>query len=137
MVRSRFQERVPGFDTLRFAMIACVVAMHAAMTYMRFVPPWWYVIDARQSVGFSVAVVLLDSFPMSVLFLLAGYFAPASLAAAGAAGFLKSKLRRLGVPWVLGVALVCPFLARASAVSLGNGDMTLGETVAGVFLGTL
>ncbi|MBQ9896603.1 MAG: hypothetical protein IJM40_04735, partial [Synergistaceae bacterium] len=71
--------RVYGLDILRFLMIVCVIMLHAAMTYMLFVPEWWYVIDNSKSIYFTMLVVLLDSFPMSVLFYLAGYFAVPSL----------------------------------------------------------
>lgn len=111
--------RLQGVDALRCFMIFLVVALHAAMTYMLYVPEWWYVIDARRTLFFTGLVIVLDTFPMPALFLLAGYFAPSSLRKAGLAPFLKNKLFRLGLPWLLGMLLVVPFLARATMTKYG------------------
>lgn len=127
--------RNTGFDALRIFMIVLVVGLHAAMTYMAYVPPWWYVIDSRKSIVFTALVIALDSFPMSVLFFLAGYFAPASLAKRGAWPFVRDKLLRLGLPWVVGVVAVAPFLAKACMLSLGLPSPTLGELWHMFFLG--
>ncbi|MCC8108357.1 MAG: acyltransferase family protein [Planctomycetes bacterium] len=110
---------MPGLDALRPAMILCVISLHAAMAYMAYVPEWWYVIDERRTLAFTLLVVILDSFPMTVLFFLSGYFAPRSLERRGKTAFLKSKVMRLAVPWALGVVLVAPFLARACMKSYG------------------
>ncbi len=112
-------DRLAAFDALRFCMIVCVVMLHAAMTYMEYMPAWWYVQDASRSLGFTVLVVLLDAFPMTTLFLLAGYFAPPSLARRGKRAFLRGKYRHVGVPWLLGVLLVAPLFAFASYRVLG------------------
>ena len=100
-------------------MVLVVIAMHSSMTYMEYGPPWWYVINDQKSLYFTFLVVFFDSFPMSVLFFLAGYFAFPSFDRKGPALFLKEKSLRLGVPWILGVVLVAPFLARSSMIALG------------------
>lgn len=107
-------ERLYGFDILRFLMVLCVIMLHSAMTYMAFVPQWWYVIDPRNSLAFTVLVVFLDSFPMSVLFFLAGYFAPPSLGSRGRRGFLAQKFLRIVLPWLVGLVFVAPFFAYAT-----------------------
>ena len=60
-------DRFYGFDVLRFLMVLCVIMLHSAMTYMALVPEWWYVIDRRNSLAFTMLVVFLDAFPMSAL----------------------------------------------------------------------
>lgn len=109
--------RIEGLDSLRCAMIFVVIALHAAMTYMVAVPQWWYVIDERRSLDFTILVIILDTFPMTVLFLLAGYFTPASLNRAGPVRFIQGKLLRLGLPGALGVLLVAPCLAFLSRLN--------------------
>ena len=128
-------ERNRGVDLLRFIMIVCVVAMHGAMSFMQHVPPWWYVIDPRQSLGFTFFVVIIDTFPMAVLFFLAGYFTPASLAAKGPALFIQSKVQRLALPWLLGVVFIGPCLAQASIVSLGFGPLPIADLLSAFFIG--
>jgi hypothetical protein len=92
--------------------------LHAAMTYMRFAPEWWYVTDDERSFGFALLVVFLDSFPMSTLFFMAGYFAPPSFRR-GASFFIYDKFVRIGIPWIIGVALISPFFAYASFTKYG------------------
>jgi len=119
--------RNSGLDSLRSLMICCVIALHAAMTYMAYVPQWWYVIDTRQSFVFTVLVVFLDTFPMSVLFFLAGYFVPISLEKKGLFRFITGKVIHLGIPWLCGMLCVVPFLAWASMHSVGLKHLTFYE----------
>ena len=130
-------ERITGFDTLRFLMVFLVIALHSAMTYMEYGVPWWYVIDDHKNLFFTYFVVLFDSFPMSVLFFLAGYFAYSSYYKNGLVIFLKDKALRLGVPWLLGVILVAPLLARSSFIALGYPPPGMFSFVTQYFLGPL
>lgn len=127
--------RVTGFDSLRFMMVFLVIVLHASMTYMAFVPKWWYVIDECRSLFFTVLVVFLDSFPMSVLFFLAGYFAPPSFAKRGIRAFLRNKLLHIGVPWILGVVFVAPFFAYATMLALDFPSMSVGGFMREYFIG--
>jgi peptidoglycan/LPS O-acetylase OafA/YrhL len=127
--------RITGFDALRFVMVVLVIMLHAAMTYMMFVPEWWYVIDDNKSFGMALLVVFLDSFPMSALFFLAGYFAPPSLAKRGTAQFLHDKFMRIGLPWIIGVLLVAPFFAYASYVKYGLGPVSTPAFMKNFFFG--
>ncbi|MDR3321859.1 MAG: acyltransferase family protein [Synergistaceae bacterium] len=129
------KERITGFDSLRFFMVFLVIALHSAMTYMEFVPAWWYVIDAEKSLPLAYAVVFLDSFPMTALFFLAGYFAPPSFDRRGARAFIKDKFTRIGIPWLLGLALVAPFFAHASLVAVGLPSPGIAEFIQTYFFG--
>lgn len=106
--------RLGALDTVRVLMVFCVVALHAAMTYMAYAVPWWYVLDSGNSLFFTVLVVYLDSFPMTSLFFLSGYFAPLSLAKRTRRAFIRDKLKHIGIPWIFGVLLVAPFFAAAT-----------------------
>ncbi|MDR1651111.1 MAG: hypothetical protein LBR87_04930, partial [Synergistaceae bacterium] len=71
--------RIAGFDAMRFFMVVFVIMLHSAMTYMEYVPEWWYVIDPKRSIAFTLLVVFLDSFPMTAMLFLSGYFASSSV----------------------------------------------------------
>jgi peptidoglycan/LPS O-acetylase OafA/YrhL len=129
------RKRIAGFDSMRLVMVVLVIMLHAAMTYMMFVPQWWYVIDAQRSFGMALLVVFLDSFPMSALFFLAGYFAPPSLSKRGASRFLRDKFTRIGLPWIIGVAFVAPFFAYASYLKFGLGPVSAYVFIKDFFLG--
>lgn len=111
---SRGSNRIVALDTVRVFMVFCVIALHAAMTYMAYAVPWWYVLDSQSSLFFTILVVYLDSFPMTTLFFLSGYFAPLSLAKRTRGVFIADKLKHIGIPWVLGVLFVAPFFAAAT-----------------------
>ncbi|MDR1579935.1 MAG: acyltransferase [Synergistaceae bacterium] len=132
---SENEKRIAGFDFLRLVMVVSVIMLHSAMTYMMFVPQWWYVIDDRRSFGMALLVVFLDSFPMSELFFLAGYFAPPSLSKRGAYRFLREKFMRIGLPWIIGVVFVAPFFAYASYLKFGLGPVSVYAFIKNFFLG--
>jgi hypothetical protein len=54
--------------------------------------------------------LLFDVFMMPVFFFVAGYFALPSLMKQGIWRFLKGKLRRLGIPWLIAILIIVPLL---------------------------
>lgn len=112
-------ERIAFFDAFRALTVFAVVSLHAAMTYMTHVPPWWYVINPERSLAFLVWVLLADTFPMPVLFFVSGYFALPSLEKRGKGDFLRDKTLRIGLPWAVGVLAFAPLFAWATWTSLG------------------
>ena len=99
--------RVIFLDNLRTLMVLLVVVLHAAGAYSKYTS-WWYVDDANAA-PFDVLLMVLDIFAMPVLFFIAGYFALPSLARRQCAWrFTLGKLRRLGLPLLVGVFLVTP-----------------------------
>ena len=88
-------------DNLRWSMILLVISMHAADTYSPLGS--WYFTDrtplSRASLLFFAAwQTYLQSFFMGLLFFVAGFFAPASLARKGARQFARDRAFRLGLP---------------------------------------
>jgi hypothetical protein len=53
---------------------------------------------------------LIDAFAMPLLFYIAGYFAVPTIKKKGVANFLKGKLKRLGIPWLICILAICPIL---------------------------
>lgn len=101
-------ERNRAMDNLRVIVIFLVVVLHGIISYMASAPPWWYVLDPQRTVAFTFAVLLIDVPIMQIMFFLAGYYACPSLAKRGAGPFFKDKVRRIGIPWVIGVFLLAP-----------------------------
>jgi len=117
-------------DNLRVIVIAGVIVLHAATAYLVATAGWYY--EERTTSG--VWLVLLSGpaligamFALGPLFLLAGWFSARSLARRGPAGFVRSRLLRLGVPLVVYVLLIDPFTAylggRWRTVPLGTRPM--------------
>lgn len=102
--------RLHGLDNLRTFLIFLVVLVHAGVVYESsgFMAPYWIVDDPSTSDLPGLLNLILDLFVMPTIFFIAGYFAPVSLERKGSWGFLKAKLRRLMLPWVVAVFTLIP-----------------------------
>ena len=94
-------------------MIVLVVNMHACVTYSH-VGDWYMMSQPEPSMAAKVPFIvwqsLLQSFFMGLLFFLAGYFAAGSLARRGPGGFARERLVRLGLPALLYMLVIHPFI---------------------------
>lgn len=104
-------------DNLRAVVILLVVVLHASITYMAYPPGWWYVLDPDKSLLFTSVVLLIDVPLMPILFFVAGYFALPSLERRGPSGFIREKIVRLAIPWVVGVVFLAPLATYMNYVS--------------------
>jgi peptidoglycan/LPS O-acetylase OafA/YrhL len=106
---------------LRASLVALVVAHHASLGYHTFAPPaaaslmaeprWWPafpVADTARWVGFDLLVGLNDTFLISLFFFLSGLFVWKGLERKGGGEFLRDRLRRLGVPFLVAAATLAP-----------------------------
>src|SRR5512145_1854502 len=101
-------DRHHALDNLRVCVIFLVVLLHAALSYMAYAPEWWYVLDPRRSLFFTGLVLVVDVPIMLIMFFLAGYFTPASLAKRGPQAFLRDKVVRIGLPWLFCSLVLAP-----------------------------
>jgi peptidoglycan/LPS O-acetylase OafA/YrhL len=128
-------ERIPGFDALRFCMVVLVIVLHASMTFMEYAPSWWYVLDDQRYLFFTFLVILLDCFPMSVLFFLAGYFSPPSFNKRGFGSFCADKAKRIGLPWLAGVFFAAPFFAYLTCRNMTGRAVAVKDFIPKMFFG--
>jgi Acyltransferase family. len=103
-------------DNLRAFIILLVVVFHVAMGYTTWNLAWW-VNDMRKSGVFDLFVLATDVYMMPVMFLIAGYFAPAAMGKNGIAGFWRAKWRRIVLPWLGGALLIAPAVSYAAIFS--------------------
>ena len=105
--------RLPWVDHLRTFAIVLVVNMHACVTYSH-VGSWYYMSDREPSLATKLPFILwqahLQSFFMGLLFFIAGYFAHGSLDRRGAGSFVRERLFRLGLPTLLYMLVIHPFI---------------------------
>jgi glucan biosynthesis protein C len=111
--------RLVFLDNLRATAIVLVVVLHASITYMAYAPVWWYVLDQPRSLLFTAVVLVIDVPLMPILFFVAGYFAVPSLQRRGPGGFVREKVVRLGIPWIVGVVFLAPAVTYMTYVSRG------------------
>ena len=102
-------DRLAFFDNLRYLMVLLVLIFHSGASYGSIAAFWPYH-DPNPTEFVDIIMMLLDVFMMSILFFIAGYFALPSQQKRGGRGFLKAKLRRLGLPWLVVTILVLPIL---------------------------
>jgi peptidoglycan/LPS O-acetylase OafA/YrhL len=116
-------QRNAGLDALRAAIVLLVVFHHTAITYGAN-GLWYYrevMPDGSPSSKLLTLMCSVDqAFFMGLLFLLAGYFLPGSLARHGMLGYVKERLVRLGIP-ILVFGLV-----------IGPATIALGLTAKGI-----
>jgi peptidoglycan/LPS O-acetylase OafA/YrhL len=124
---------------LRAFIVALVVAHHAALAYHPFAPPppaslltqprWWGafpVVDPMKWSGVSLLVGFNDIFFMSLMFFLSGLFVWHGLAKKGAATFLRDRLLRLGIPFVVATGLLAPLAYYPTYLQISGHDGIAG-----------
>ncbi|MBI4805436.1 MAG: acyltransferase family protein [Desulfovibrio sp.] len=111
-------------DNLRLTVIVLVVVLHVAVTYSGL-GDWYYKEGRPLGTGSFLCFLgfqaFLQAFFMGALFMVAGYFAAASLKSKGAAEFLKGRAVRLGVPSLAYMLAINP----ATIYYLKDWDRTL------------
>src|SRR3978361_457094 len=70
--------------------------------------------DRMRWLGFDLIVLFNDSFFMAFMFLISGLFVHESLTRRGAAGYLRRRVWRLGVPLLISMLVLIPIAYYAS-----------------------
>jgi len=102
--------RIYFLDNLRTFMIFFVVLLHAGGVYESS-GTWasfWIVDDPSTNNLAGILFLILDIFVMPTIFLISGYFAPLSMDNKKGRAFIKSKFKRLMIPWVIAVLTLIP-----------------------------
>ncbi|UCD80822.1 MAG: acyltransferase family protein [Desulfobacterales bacterium] len=119
------ENRVVFFDNLRFLFVLCVVLQHSSNAYnSRLI--WWPVADDTTSILAEWVSAFIDAFAMPLLFYIAGYFAVPTMNKKGVAAFLKGKLKRLGVPWLICILTICPIVPLVYHYTRDNFTLSTG-----------
>jgi peptidoglycan/LPS O-acetylase OafA/YrhL len=101
--------RLYFLDNLRTFLIFLVVLFHAGVVYDKsgMGASWWVVVDPSDSDLPGLMNLMLDIVIMPTIFFVSGFFAPVS-SKKGLWRFLKTRFRRLMVPWALAVFTLIP-----------------------------
>jgi peptidoglycan/LPS O-acetylase OafA/YrhL len=124
---------------LRAFLTVLVIAHHAMLAYHPYAPPppaslsaepmvWlaFPVVDSHRAPGVELLVGFNDAFFMSLMFLVSGLFVLPSLQRKGAGTFLRDRVRRLGIPFVVASALLAPLAYFPSYLQSGGAPSLLG-----------
>lgn len=119
--------RIIFLDNLRSLFVLGVVVFHSSLAYIgQYSVKWWPVSEGDSSLSLAFLQAFLDAFTMPLLFYIAGYFALPAIRNHGTVSFIKGKLKRLGIPWVVCILTICPILPLIYHYTRDN--MTLSGT---------
>jgi Acyltransferase family len=117
--------RFAPIDNLRAVLVAWVIAGHALAGYT-VIGGWPYDEVTEATMPRHLELILgtilgpTALFVMGTFFFLSGLLASGSIARHGAAGFIRQRLFRLGLPWLLFTLLIWPLLMWAAYRSAGH-----------------
>jgi len=102
--------RIYWLDNLRTFMIFLVVVIHVATGYEKYAmgADWWIVVDPATNDLPGIVFLVLNIFVMATIFFISGFFAPLSLKSKSNWDFIKSKFKRLMIPWTIAVLTLIP-----------------------------
>ncbi|WP_157631273.1 acyltransferase family protein [Catelliglobosispora koreensis] len=107
--------RLPYVDNLKCLLVAAIIAGHGVLSYAEF--DWWSYADVREVTLSRVTVAVLFAlaapfglFAVPLLFLVAGLLTPPSLRRKGVRRYVRDRLVRLGVPFVIFAVVLWPLL---------------------------
>lgn len=102
--------RIYWLDNLRTFMIFLVVLIHVGIVYESSGVGglFWIVYDPSTINLFEILDLIIDLFVMSAIFFIAGYFTPLSIKNKNELAFLKSKFKRLMIPWIIAILTLIP-----------------------------
>ncbi len=97
-------ERLHALDAVRGGALLAGVVFHATVSFLPAPPgiPLWIVMDRERSLTLAVLFHLLHTFRMTTFFLIAGFFAHLMVERRGLGGFVRDRLRRIGIPLLVG-----------------------------------
>lgn len=103
-------KRICFLDNLRTFVVFLVILCHAGGVYESsgIWASFWIVDDPSVNNLSGLVNIVLDIFMMPTLFFISGYFAPASLTSKTQWTFIKAKLTRLMLPWIVSVLTLIP-----------------------------
>jgi len=101
--------RITFLDNIRSLIIILVLILHSGASYGTGVE-FWPFHDNNPNGIIDFFMFLCDVFLMAIMFFVAGYFVLPDLLKKGLPRFIKSKLKRLGFPWLVITVTVLPVL---------------------------
>ena len=115
------------FDYLRAFVITLVLFVHAALAYTTSafinsenpIASSNPVVNEQRWIGFDLIVALNETFFMPLLFFVSGIFVWQSLARKGAWKYFGDRLKRLGLPFVIGVLFLIPLAYYPAQLEVG------------------
>jgi Acyltransferase family len=127
--------RIVAVDNLKALLVAWVIGGHALMGYTA-IGGWPYA-EVQEGtlprhLEYALSILLGPSalFAMGAFFFLSGLFAPPAVRRTGPAGYARSRLLRLGIPWLIFMLAIWPFFMWLAYLAAGR-DLTYWQAFLG------
>jgi len=104
-------ERLHALDAVRGFALLLGIVFHAAASFLVAPKQVWLVTDNDPSVALTVFFYVAHMFRMATFFLIAGFFARLLYHRRGERGFVRDRLRRIGLPLLAGWPILVAALA--------------------------
>jgi len=97
-------ERLHALDAARGFVLLLGIVFHATVSFLPAPPgvPVWIVMDNQRSFALAVLFYVTHIFRMTTFFVIAGFFAHMSFHKKGTRAFIRDRLKRIGIPLVVG-----------------------------------
>jgi len=100
--------RIYFLDNLRTFLILLVVVLHSGLVYESVLENSWIVTDPFKNNNIGLIRMYLDLFIMFCIFFISGYFVPMSAQKQETYSFIRSKFKRIMLPWIIAVFTLIP-----------------------------
>lgn len=102
-------DRFHSLDAIRACALLAGIVLHAIMSFLPgFREVNWPLSDNSTSAGLGVLFFVIHLFRMTLFFIIAGFFARLLYQHLGSRGFIKNRLRRIGLPLIAFYLVVMP-----------------------------
>src|SRR6185295_7376258 len=98
-------ERLHALDAVRGFALLLGIVFHATVSFLPSPSgvPLWIVMDHERSLALAVLFHVTHIFRMTAFFVIAGFFAHMSFHKKGAPAFIKDRLKRIAIPFIVGL----------------------------------
>ena len=112
-------ERLYALDALRGIMMLLGILLHTMCTYcIADLKDAWLLKDPNNTnFIFDILIAYIHSFRMPVFFITSGFFVALLTHKKGISGMMNNRVKRILLPFLAGVILICPLISVALAYS--------------------
>lgn len=108
--------RLHSLDSVRAGALLLGVLLHATLSFLPG-PRLWLVADVEQSTALGLLLFVVHMLRMLTFFLLAGFVGRIAMQRLGEGAFYRDRLRRIGLPLVLGWPLLFALIVAAAILA--------------------
>ena len=95
-------ERLHALDAVRGFALLLGIVFHAALSFVPAPTRFWVIQDTHPTMTLALLFFVIHVFRMTIFFVMAGFFARMSFHRRGTLGFVTDRLRRIGLPLLIG-----------------------------------